>query len=484
MTTFTIAGGGSYDLSSSLASGDNVDFLNSPASGGTLVIETSALENATFTSGDVTSTITGLGGYVEGFQAGDTVILRDLATDYAIFDHSPDAAAQNGTVSAAIGGLLSGEKILGEDEIITLSGTGVVTDNLGLLEGKSLFGFSLPATLITELDTYATEIREAFFGSAAQTASLFITIAADATNTTLADAYATTDGTFVVCYQRGTSISTPAGERPVESLVPGDLVISHSGGVRPVKWVGRQSFGARFLAGNRARLPVRIEAGALAPNIPATALHVSPGHSMLIGNRLVLAKHLVNGITITQPDVTGTVEYYAIELATHDCVLANHCWSESFADGPGMRSQFHNLAEFHALFPDHAAPESFALYAPRPEAGPELEAALLPVLARVAAEPGRLRGYIEIMAPGLIEGWAFDEANPDLPVLLDIFAGETQLGQALACHYRKDLAAAGLGRGHCMFSFSPSAPASGPISVRRAADGVELSPTDTCRAAA
>lgn len=484
MTIFTITGGGTYDLATSLSLGDGVDFLNTPVTGGTLIVETSALENSTFVTSGLTTTVTGIGGYVTGFQAGDLVTVRDIATDYAIFDHSPDAAAQNATVSADLTDLISAESLLHEDEILTLSGSGLVTDNLGLLEGQSLFGFSLPGSIIADIDTYALEIREAFFGGVPQTASLFITVAADGTSPSVPDAYVTTDGQIAVCYLHGTGILTAEGERPVESLAIGDLVATHSGGLRPVKWIGRQSFDPRFIAGNRDRLPVRIEAGAFAPSKPAAALYVSPGHAMLVGDRLVLAKNLVNGITITQPECTETVVYYAIELATHDCVLANQCWGESFADGPGLRAQFHNAAEFQALYPDHAAPESLALYAPRPEAGPALEVALRPVLARVPARPGLLRGFIDIIEPGRIEGWAWDELNPELPVLLDIFAGETYLGQALACHYRADLAALRLGRGYCKFSFALPAALNGPLAVRGAAGGGEITPTDACRAAA
>jgi hypothetical protein len=70
-----------------------------------------------------------------------------------------------------------------------------------------------------------------------------------------------------------------------------------------------------------------------------------------------------------------------------------------------------------------------------------------------------------------------------MPVLLDIFAGETFLGNALACHYRPDLAAAKLGRGHCLFTFALPAGFRGILNVRRTADGCPINRTDTCAAA-
>ena len=151
---------------------------------------------------------------------------------------------------------------------------------------------------------------------------------------------------------------------------------------------------------------------------------------------------------------------------------------------PGLRGAFHNADEFRALYPDYETPAAPALCAPRPEAGPALEAALAPVLARLQVVAGRLRGFIDILGPDKVEGWAWDEANPDLPVALEIWAGAEQLGTVLACHYRPDLAASGLGRGHCMFSHALPEGLSGTVTVRRGTDGTVLAPTQTCRAVA
>ena len=284
-----------------------------------------------------------------------------------------------------------------------------------------------------------------------------------------------------LCYLPGTRILTQAGECLVEDLQLGDRVLTRFSGFQPIKWIGRQSYAPRFMS--RDRLPVHIAAGALGPNMPAGALRVSPGHSMLVGNTLLLAKNLINGITIMQPKASETVEYYAIELERHDCVLANHAWGESFADGPGLRNQFHNRAEFHALFPGYIEPATLSLCAPRPESGPELERALLPILARFQVVPGPLRGYIDMLGPNEVVGWALDEAHPNLPVSMEICADGRILGRALACHYRADLAEARLGRGNCMFLFALPDGISTRITVRRTADGAEIAQTNASHAA-
>ncbi len=277
-----------------------------------------------------------------------------------------------------------------------------------------------------------------------------------------------------VCYLRGTSILTAAGEQPVEALAIGDTVATRSGGLRRIKWIGRQGFDARFVRNNREKSPVCIKAGALGGGLPLRDLFVSPGHSMLLGEILVLARNLVNGVTITQNETAEDVHYYNIELEAHDCVLAEGSWSESYADGPGLRAQFHNAAEFRALYPDYVEPQVVTTCLPRPEHGPALAAALAPVVARAAhgLEAGTLLGWVDRIEDGRVEGWAVDLAQPELPVLLEVLCGAEVLGTVLACDPREDLRAAGYGRGHCSFSFAcPQGLTPVHITVRRAADG-------------
>ena len=293
----------------------------------------------------------------------------------------------------------------------------------------------------------------------------------------------------LLCYLRSTNIATPVGEVPVETLKIGDAVITRFSGYQKVKWIGRQSFAARFVKNNRDQIPVRFAIGALGPNLPKRDLFVSPGHSMLIGGVLVLARNLVNGVTITQDDLPEEIHYYQLEFEGHDCVLAEGAWSESFCDYAGLRNQFHNVDSFYLLYPDHVTPDEHRMCAPRPEAGPMLEAALLPVVQRATAlaVPGALHGWIDIVDTfGRVEGWAQDTANPELPVLLDLMVNSEKRGRTLACEYRVDLAAAGLGKGCCAFAFDAAAEmpfrASSNVQVRRSTDMAEIKMGPHCLA--
>jgi autotransporter passenger strand-loop-strand repeat protein len=292
-----------------------------------------------------------------------------------------------------------------------------------------------------------------------------------------------------LCFLRGTRILTPGGAVEVETLRIGDAVITRFNGVRPIKWIGRQRHETRSLRSKRAHYPVRIRPGALGKGLPARDLFVSPGHSMLLGETLVLASSLVNGVTITQDWAPEVIEYYQIEFETHDCVVAEGAWSESYADAPGMRAQFRNAAEYYELYPDDPEPECLRLCAPRPARGLALEDKLRPIVARAASglKPGPLRGGIDGDVGGLeIEGWAFDEANPALPVLLEVLAGDRVIGTVLACDFRADLAEAGFAQSRCGFSFYiPQQFRTDKffaLRVRRAGDGAELDMAAPCRA--
>ena len=314
------------------------------------------------------------------------------------------------------------------------------------------------------------------------------------TVTELVDTAAHTGGGEVIltqdtiCYLRGTHILTPTGEVCVEDLRIGDAVVTRFGGIRPIRWIGRQSFAALFIRENRARLPVCIRAGALGDRTPARDLYVSPGHSMLLGDTLVLAEGLVNGVTITQDWCPAETHYYQLDLGTHDCVIAEGTWSETFADAPGLRAIFHNAAEFETLYPEALPAEELALCTSRPERGRALDAALRPIVARASAPltPGPLRGWVDAggrRSPRRRLGHGHFPPRTACPARSPCRASACSAA-CLACDYRADLQDAGLARGHCSFVFTAPVKLDGELlatlGVRRASDGARLAMTEAC----
>lgn len=161
--------------------------------------------------------------------------------------------------------------------------------------------------------------------------------------------------TTIPCFTAGTRIATPGGLVPVETLRPGDLVLTLDDGPRPLRWVGRR----RVLAAG-ALAPVRIGAGALGPH---GRLVVSPQHRILIRDRraellfgeaevLVAAKDLVNGRCIVQRP-GGEVEYLHLLLDRHAVLFAEGLAAESLLPGgEGLRGfGAEAVAEIRALFP-------------------------------------------------------------------------------------------------------------------------------------
>jgi hypothetical protein len=211
---------------------------------------------------------------------------------------------------------------------------------------------SLGDVLYTFSDT--TE-REASFQFTYDTGSGNLTIQRDY-SAVLPDSdgnYSSFNGTVVlstpICYLRDTRILTSRGEVAVESLQPGDLVATRFGGLRPVRWIGTQTFIGLNATGLLA--PVCIRAGALGPAQPLHDLWVSPGHAVLLDGHLVCAYLLVDGTTIVQPPHTGRIEYFHLDLGSHDCVLAEGAWAETYYEHLN-RDQFDNADSHRAAFPD------------------------------------------------------------------------------------------------------------------------------------
>ena len=175
----------------------------------------------------------------------------------------------------------------------------------------------------------------------------------------------------MACFLKGTSIRALGGERLFEALTPGDTLLTASGQHRAVKWIGQRSYSGRFLAANPTMQPILFASGSLGDGLPRRDLMVSPDHAMFLGGVLIPARCLVNGSTIMQQRGLKRVDYYHVELDSHDVLLAEGAPSESFLDDDS-RGMFHNADEFAAMYPN--APRSDGFCAPRVEQGAELEA--------------------------------------------------------------------------------------------------------------
>lgn len=153
------------------------------------------------------------------------------------------------------------------------------------------------------------------------------------------------------CFGRGTLILTPDGELPVEDLTLGSLVMTLNG-AKPVKWIGRTTIKTDGSDPSHANVvPVRMSQSAIADETPTRDLYLSQEHCLFLDGILIPAKYLVNGRSICFDHSfkrSGIIEYFCVEMETHQVIFAEGAPSESFFYA-GLRA-WDNLADYHDLY--------------------------------------------------------------------------------------------------------------------------------------
>jgi hypothetical protein len=166
------------------------------------------------------------------------------------------------------------------------------------------------------------------------------------------------------CFLKGTQILTVQGERPIEDLCIGEMVLTVSGETKPIKWIGQMRFERDGQASwDDEVAPVKIARGAFDGDLPCRDLYVSGSHRFFINGLLIPARDLINGRSITQLSSVeaDVLEYLHIELEDHDVILANGAPAETL-DGNADRADFDNYDEYVVLY--GATLTCHTLYAP------------------------------------------------------------------------------------------------------------------------
>ena len=189
----------------------------------------------------------------------------------------------------------------------------------------------------------------------------------------------TSNSVTPLCFLRDTLILTPRGEVTVQDLKIGDTVTTLAGADRPIRWIGM----GRVLIqqGKRCEAtPVLIRKSAIADNVPNRDLRVTKGHSLYLDGVLIPAEFLVNHRSVLWDDHAHVVEFYHIELDTHDVLVANGAAAESYRDD-GNRHLFQNAnpAWGSAVSPSCAPVET---------GGAAVDAVWARLLRRAGARPG------------------------------------------------------------------------------------------------
>jgi hypothetical protein len=160
------------------------------------------------------------------------------------------------------------------------------------------------------------------------------------------------------CFARGSQILTVDGDVPVENLTVGDWVVTTNAAVQ-VKWIGRQVLTkARSASWGRNVAPIRISRFAIDDQTPQRDLYLSQEHSLLIDGALIPVKYLVNGHSIVFDDDAGrsdTIEYFCVELDTHEVIYAEGTPAETFLYTGGQIA-WDNLGEYKELYGTERTP--------------------------------------------------------------------------------------------------------------------------------
>jgi hypothetical protein len=154
------------------------------------------------------------------------------------------------------------------------------------------------------------------------------------------------------CFRRGTAILTDRGEMLVEALRVGDRVALAFGGTAPVTWLGHRCVDCRRHPKPCEVWPVRVAAGAFAPEVPHRDLWLSPDHAVFVDGVLIPVRHLINGASIAQQAV-AEVTYWHVELPGHAVMIAEGLPAESYLD-TGNRAAFANGGAAVLAHPDFA----------------------------------------------------------------------------------------------------------------------------------
>jgi Ca2+-binding RTX toxin-like protein len=186
------------------------------------------------------------------------------------------------------------------------------------------------------------------------------------------------DGTIdAPCFLRGTRLLTRHGYAPVETLQPGDELLTLRHGWQKLLWLGHRHIpkNAQGRFDHKVQ-PIRIVRDAFGVGLPSRDLWVSPEHAVYFRDHLIPAKSLVNGVTvIREPDVDA-ITYYHVLLERHSVVFSESLPTESYTPQENL-DLFENIETCPEQWRSDAAAfiGRWAECHPRAASGPVVETA-------------------------------------------------------------------------------------------------------------
>ena len=166
----------------------------------------------------------------------------------------------------------------------------------------------------------------------------------DGANSAISSSALTAETTGVICFCKGTKVTTDRGEIKVENLKSGDLIKTLDHGMQPLSLVLKRIVTPEELKKKSKLYPIKFNKGSLGNGLPKRALKVSRQHRLALtrlnqtetvedGAILLSAIHLVElpGVSIFKKD--HAIEYYHLVFDKHQIIFAEGCKTESFFPG-------------------------------------------------------------------------------------------------------------------------------------------------------
>lgn len=216
-------------------------------------------------------------------------------------------------------------------------------------------------------------------------------------------------------------IRTPDGERPVEDLRQGDIVLvcakDGSAATRRIIWAGSASVSIDSArSDDEAGYPVRFRANALAPSVPDRDLFITPEHCVFIEGALVPARMLVNGDSIAYDRSQSRFEIFHFRTEDHEVIWSNNMTTETLL-GCGEAAGLQSSVEERL---DVTAPVTMDDASFRPENSEASQALAAPLcVAREFVEPIHRR-LAERAGKGIAPAeTVMDDQDPDLHLMTE-----------------------------------------------------------------
>ncbi|MFD1883315.1 Hint domain-containing protein [Paracoccus pacificus] len=169
---------------------------------------------------------------------------------------------------------------------------------------------------------------------------------------------------FLLCFCNGTAIATENGEKPVEDIRVGDMVMTRDNGLHPVRWIGMRRIDDVEMQADAKLRPFVIRTGALGKNMPSSDLYLSRQHRVLVRSHIAVKMFDTEELLVPAVALTGIpgieevasgpgVTYFHLMLENHEIVFANGAEAETLYPGPQVIESLSPAAaeEIFTIFP-------------------------------------------------------------------------------------------------------------------------------------